>query len=115
MVRRPAHAPTSGYPWSQLPSAEARRRLGLRGPRSERMRAQSASCSEGDAAASRRDQHVVWHLRARFRDKIQTAAMHRDQYIGLEFFNLRNHLCEIVLWRRTEVEAADNRMDLLNS
>ena len=48
-------------------------------------------------------------------DEIQPAAMHRDQHIGLERLDLADDLLEVIGRRRSEMEAADDGVNLLDA
>ena len=41
--------------------------------------------------------------------------MHRDQYVRLQFFDLGDHLLEVVGGRGPEMEAADDRVHLADA
>ena len=90
-----------------------RHRLEAKAPRKVPMRARTVSHAERYAAAGRRDQQIVGHLRSRLRNEIEPAAMHREKYIWLELLDLADHLREVILWCRAQMKSANYRMYLV--
>ncbi len=47
--------------------------------------------------------------------EVRAAAMHRNDHVRVQFLDLAEHLLDVILRRRTEMEAADQRVDLLHA
>src|SRR5439155_1666114 len=73
------------------------------------------SYAERKAAAGGRDQHLVAHLCGRLLHEVEPGAVHRDHYVGVELLDLGDDLGEVILRRRPEMEAADDRVHLLDA
>src|SRR5947209_6353527 len=71
------------------------------------------SDTETDARAGGRCQNLARHLPLGFLGKVQPAAMHRNQHVGVELADLADDLRKIIRRRRPEMKAAHDRMDLL--
>src|SRR5262245_18990306 len=70
-------------------------------------------CTEDQAAAGRGGDDTVGHLGTRLQHKVQTAAMHWDDHVGLKLLDLGNHLLEVVGGRRAKMEPTDDRVHFL--
>src|SRR5712671_2393154 len=126
MVRRSARGST-------LPRPSARRRIartsGQGADRTYRARPAAqmqasvdvAPCqpsnlrAEDQAATRRRVDDVARHLIAGLEQEVQPAAMHRNKNVRLKLLELGDHLLEIVLRRRPQMEATKNRVHLLDT
>jgi hypothetical protein len=48
-------------------------------------------------------------------DEILSAAVHRHNKSQIELFEFGHHLCQIITWRRSKMEAANEGTDLFNA
>src|SRR3984893_7002108 len=73
-----------------------------------------ALCREGEAAAGGAQHQLLRHLLLGEIDEVLAAAMHWQHMLDIELLQLRHHLAQIIVGRRGEVKAADQRVDLLD-
>src|SRR5262245_30908441 len=73
------------------------------------------SCAEGHARTIVGDQKLVRHALTHRTDEVLTAAMHRHDNVRVELLDLADYLLEVVGRCRTKMEAADDRMHLLDA
>ena len=68
-----------------------------------------------EAAAGGAEHQLLRHLLFGEIDEVLAAAMHRQDVLEVEFLQLGHHLAQIILGRRSQVETADQRIDLLDA
>jgi hypothetical protein len=68
-----------------------------------------------ELAAGRRHDQVLRHLSVDFLHEVQAAAVHRHDDVRLELLDLRDHLRQVVLRRRPEMETADDSVHLFDA
>src|SRR5579871_3597788 len=90
-----------------MPPANAAASSSLIMRRAPAARRGAVSRAEGQTRAGGRHQQLLRHLRAHLADEVLAAAMHRHDDVRVELLDLADHLAEVVVRRRTEVEAAD--------
>src|ERR1700727_440784 len=81
----------------------------------ERIMTCSRSDAEGDPGAGCRGQNFAGHLALCFQREIQSAAMHGNENVRVQFADLADNLRQIIRRRGPKVETAHDRMNLLNS
>ena len=69
---------------------------------------------EGEAAPGGAEHQLLRHFLLGEIDEVLAAAMHRKDVLDIELLQLRHHLAQIIVGRRGEVKAADQRIDLLD-
>ncbi|UCF54133.1 MAG: DUF4118 domain-containing protein [Bradyrhizobium sp.] len=79
------------------------------------MKPTSRSDAEGDTGAGGRGQDLARHLPLRLLGEVQAAAMHRDQNIRVQLADLADDLRQIIGRRGSEVEAAHDGVDLVDT
>src|SRR5215471_19423412 len=85
-----------------------------RQPRSVR-KERIVSGGKNEAAAGAAKYQFLGHLLHGEIDKILPAAMHRHHVLKLELLQFRHDLAQIVVRRREEVKAADQRVNLFDA
>src|SRR5258708_11068246 len=73
------------------------------------------SNAKRDAGAGGRGQNLAGHLPLRFLGEVEPAAMHRNQDVRIQLADLAYNLSEVIRRGRPEVEAAHDRVDLLDA
>jgi hypothetical protein len=73
------------------------------------------SGGKSEAAAGRAQHELLRHFLFRQIDEVLSAAMHRQHVLEVKLLQLGHDLSQIVVRRRREVEAAQQRIDLLDS
>src|SRR6516164_285613 len=73
------------------------------------------SGGKSEAAAGRAQHELLRHFLLRQIDEVLSAAMHRQRVLEVKLLQLGHDLSQIVVRRRREVEAAQQRIDLLDS
>src|SRR5690348_6930677 len=77
-------------------------------------RTTTRSRGEGEAAPGGAEDQLLRHLPFGEVDEVLSAAMHRQDVVEIERFQLRHHLAQIVVRRRRQVESADKGIDLVD-
>src|SRR6516162_4267852 len=70
---------------------------------------------ERETAACAAEHELLGHLLLGEIDEILSAAMHRHDKSYIELLQLGHHTCQIIAWRRSKMEAANECIDLFNA
>src|SRR5208282_6536071 len=73
------------------------------------------SRGESEAAAGAAEHQHFRYLLLGQGEEILAAVMHRQHMLEVERLELRHHPLEVIVRRRSEVEAANERVDLVNA